>query len=624
MKKTLLFLISAVILLSVLCTRVDFNNPVDAKGNSFMGDSAAMDDNGDGIANWFDSNWRKARDKTPPVIIFNGGIGNGDTVIVMQGDTSNQLTTTAKVTATDTGAIFSPPEKITIINSGYFVSQCNVYVVTYTATDEAGNSSSKTRIIIVDCDPPLITLVGSNPVNLQVGQVFIDSGATATDNIDGVVAVTTTGKVNTATEHVDTITYTARDRAGNVTTKKRLVVISQAPDTEPPVLLLLGNNPLSLVEGTPYTEPGWTATDDRDGNLHDSVKVTGGPVVTTVPGRDTLTYTVSDKAGHTVSAKRIIIIRSVGPEVDTIPPDLILKPPTSVEVPVGGVYKEPGWTAMDNHDGDLHDSVKITELFGKPLPIVTTAPTTYNLVYTVTDSAGNTISVSREVKIVGTSTDTAKPVITLEGCVKCTVKLGKNFVDPGATATDYPDGVLTQSIVKVYKNAAGQTVQPSIFQPATDTGNYTITYTVSDKAGNQADPKIRSLYVKDTFIDPNDLLNKYGVPLPSALPSVNYIYTKATTDGDEAPNVSNINNFQLDWNGTQLNQFRLGTTNGVPGYSVDLTSAVRSRNTFGSANPGFTLTGEFTALNADYFIKATATQCVWVQKNGRYAIILTK
>jgi hypothetical protein len=616
MKRMIFFLASSLILLGTYCTQVKFDNPIDPNGTAFKGDSLTKDHDGDGIANEFDLDYWKINDKIPPVITFNGGTTNHDTVIFRQGDPEGVLTSTATVTATDN---ISTPDKIILFNSSLFTSQCGPQTVTYTATDEAGNSFSKTRIIIVDCDPPVITLIGGNPVNVNVDATYVDSGATATDNIDGPVTPVKTGTVSTSTEHIDTITYTARDRAGNVATKKRLVVISLAPDTEPPVLALLGNNPFTLPEGTPYTEPGWTAVDARDGNLHDLVVVTGGPVVTTLPGRDTLTYTVSDKAGHEVVVKRIIVITPIGPHDDKDPPELKLLGASSIELTVGGVYIEPGWTAIDLVDGDLHDSVKITELFGKPLPVVTTVPTTYNLVYSVTDSAGNTATVSREVKIGGSSSDTVKPVIKLEGKVKDTVKLGSSYVDLGATATDYPDGVITSSIVRVIKNAAGAVAS---LTPALTIGDYTITYNVSDKAGNPADPKVRSVYCKDTFIDPNDLLNKYGVPLTSALPTINAVYSSVTTDGDEAPNVSNISKFTIAWDlGQQkLNQFAFNTVNGNPSYYFNLTPT----NTFAAANPGFTLASSGLTVDGAYYIKATATECVWVKKDGKYAIIFAK
>jgi hypothetical protein len=615
MKRMIFFLTSSFILLSTYCTQVNFNNPIDPKGKAYKGDSLSRDDDGDGIANEFDLDYWKINDKTPPVITFNGGIGNHDTVIFRQGDPEAVLTTTATVTAADN---ISKADKITISNNGLFTSQCAVQAVTYTATDEAGNSSSKTRIIIVDCDPPVIVLAGDNPVNLQVGGTYTESGATASDNIDGPVTITTTGMVSTANEHIDTITYTARDRAGNVATKKRLVVISQAPDTDPPTITLLGNNPLTLTEGTPYTEPGYTATDVRDGNLHDQVVVTGGPVVTTIAGRDTLTYSVSDKAGNPAVVKRIIIIIPIGPVVDTIKPDITLKGALSIEVPVGGVYTEPGWTATDNVDGDLTSKVTVSELDNKPLPINTSTPATYNLVYSVTDSAGNTRTVSREVRVVGTSTDTVKPVITLEGAVQCTVNLGLSFIEPGATATDNVDGVISDKITKVVKNAAGAVAS---ITPATVIGDYTITYSVSDKAGNAAVPKVRNVYCKDTFVDPNDLLSKYGVPLKAALPSITHAYNGgATTDGDGAPNVSNITAFTLAWDLGQgkILQFAFNTSDGVPSFYFNLSPA----NTFASANPGFTLASSgITGLDGEYYIKADATQCVWVKKDGKFAIV---
>jgi len=136
-------------------------------------------------------------------------------------------------------------------------------------------------------------------------------------------------------------------------------------------------------------------------------------------------------------------------------------------------------------------------------------------------------------------------------------------------------------------------------------------------------PKVRNVYCKDTFADPNDLLNKYGLPLPSALPTINHAYNGgATTDGTGAPNVSNITTFTLAWDlgQNEIDKFAFTTSDGVPSFYFTLSPA----NTFASANPGFTLAGAFTALNGDYYIKADDTQCVWVKTDGKYAIIFTK
>ena len=78
-----------------------------------------------------------------------------------------------------------------------------------------------------DKEPPVITILGSNPVNACKGYVYVDAGATATDNEDGDV----TGKIETSST-VDTgqvgtyrVTYTVKDNAGNQAVAERVVEI---------------------------------------------------------------------------------------------------------------------------------------------------------------------------------------------------------------------------------------------------------------------------------------------------------------------------------------------------------------------------------------------------------------
>jgi hypothetical protein len=89
------------------------------------------------------------------------------------------------------------------------------------------------------------------------------------------------------------------------------------------------------------------------------------------------------------------------------------------------------------------------------------------------------------------TTDTTVPVITLNGQAQATINLNTIYIDSGATAIDNIDGDLTSSIV-----TTGE-VNTSIV------GNYTITYTVSDSAGNTATAR-RQVTVEDdgNQIDP--------------------------------------------------------------------------------------------------------------------------
>jgi hypothetical protein len=77
------------------------------------------------------------------------------------------------------------------------------------ATGEEAYTVDKTR--------PVITLSGDAVVNLNVGGSYNDAGATASDDLDGVItgAILKTGTVNTLAEGTYTIFYNVSDAAGN-------------------------------------------------------------------------------------------------------------------------------------------------------------------------------------------------------------------------------------------------------------------------------------------------------------------------------------------------------------------------------------------------------------------------
>jgi len=69
-------------------------------------------------------------------------------------------------------------------------------------------------------------------------------------------------------------------------------------DTTPPVIALLGNAAINLTVGDTFTEPGYTAIDDVDGDISDDVLVGGDTVDTNTAGTYIITYNVSDAAGN--------------------------------------------------------------------------------------------------------------------------------------------------------------------------------------------------------------------------------------------------------------------------------------------------------------------------------------
>ena len=74
-------------------------------------------------------------------------------------------------------------------------------------------------------------------------------------------------------------------------------------DTTAPIITILGNNPLTQCVGVPYTDPGATASDDKDGDLTSKIQVTIA-VDVSVEGTGHVTYEVSDTAGNKASATR--------------------------------------------------------------------------------------------------------------------------------------------------------------------------------------------------------------------------------------------------------------------------------------------------------------------------------
>ena len=114
-------------------------------------------------------------------------------------------------------------------------------------------------------------------------------------------------------------------------------------DQTPPVLTLSGSENINVEVGGSYTEPGYTAT-DRAGN-----DLTQG--VTAVIEGDLLCYSVTDNLGNSATAQRAITY------VDTTPPEITLNGGNELHITAGTVYEEPGYTAVDNSDGDVTGSV---------------------------------------------------------------------------------------------------------------------------------------------------------------------------------------------------------------------------------------------------------------------------
>ncbi len=353
-------------------------------------------------------------------------------------------------------------------------SRVGIYTITYTITDSHGAQASRSRTVrvveehvVVDTIAPVISVLGDNPAQAQAGFPYVDEGAIATDETDGDVtaSIVTSGTVNTDSAGIDTVTYTVSDRAGNEAVAIRVVHVV-AGDTAAPTITLLGPDPLLLSVGDTLVDPGATANDDEDGDLTEQIVVEDN-VDTRTPGTYAITYRVTDSQGNTAVKTRVVRVQSTVSS-DTTPPEITLRGGDPLTLLLDEPFVDPGATAYDETDGDLTSRIRVTH------NVDTATEGSYTVTYTVADNSSNVASATRTVEVVPAPPDTVAPVITLLGDNPLRVALGESFIDPGATATDDQDGDISARI-EVTGDVDTQTE-----------GTYTVTYTVSDAAGNTA------------------------------------------------------------------------------------------------------------------------------------------
>jgi len=190
--------------------------------------------------------------------------------------------------------------------------------ITYTATDSLGNTASVTRKLeCKDVVAPAITLHGDERLFLTYGETYTESGATVIDDVDGDVTsqLSITGTVDSTIYGEQYITYSVTDSNGNTAQKERIVVVKEST---PPELSLIGDSRLFVKLNEDYSEPGYTATDNADGDISPLVNIEGSVNPEKV-GAYTLTYTSTDSSNNTVSATRTVYVYAPPKGIDVEP-----------------------------------------------------------------------------------------------------------------------------------------------------------------------------------------------------------------------------------------------------------------------------------------------------------------
>jgi len=499
-------------------------------------------------------------DQYSPIIIM-GGV----TPVLVE---KNSVYTDAGATATDhvDGTI---TDKIITINN-VNTSIVGTYTVTYNVTDAEGNvATERTRTVNVVDSPPVITLIGDNPVTVEYGQIYTDLGATAGDIVDGDIP---DGNIVTNILDLDTtkvgdfiLTYNVSDTAGLAAVEVTRTI--HVYDPYPPTIVMGGNTPVTVEQNSVYTDAGATATDLVDGTITDKI-ITVNNVNTSIVGTYTVTYNVTDAEGN-VATERTRTVKVVD-----VPPIIILIGNPTVTVDYGKTYTDLGATATDYIDRDLTSDI-VTNINELDTSIVGAFTITYN----VSDEWG---LAATEVKRTIIVYDPNFPTISLLGQTPVTVEKNSIYnlsVDAGATAWDKIDGEITSNIVVDITDVNTNIV-----------GSYTVTYNVTDNEGNAAPQRTRTVIVIDS--PPVITINGSNPVSYQCKSTIPYTDAGATAsdivDGDLTNDItSNI----LDLDTTIVNQFSLNYH--VVDSAGNTDTKTRIINVVDRVTPGIIINGAY-------------------------------
>lgn len=407
------------------------------------------------------------------------------------------------------------------------------YLCSVRGHDAAGNTKqwafAPSVTYTIDNVAPVLTLLGSNPQTLEVHTAYVDAGATALDNHDGnltgnVVIDSTALNIDLLGQYP--VSYSVTDAAGNTAACTRTVNVV---DTTAPVITLIGAADLTIEAGSNYVDAGATALDNYDGNLTQSIVVTGLNLVDPqTVGDYTVSYNVSDAQGiAAATVTRTVRVRdTVAPQFTSVPGGITTEATADPLTPVNiGLA-----TATD-----LFAVTVTNDAPAGGFPLGTTVVT-----WTATDPTGNFATAVQPVTVLDTTAPAFSFVpggITLEATAAPTtpVNIGQ------ATATD------------IFGIASLTSNSPGSFP----VGTTVVTWTAVDPNGRTA-TATQSITVTDTT-DPVLQLPADVVAQANAIGSIVDIGLATATDifpvlvQSNAPATYPLGVTQVTWTATDQN-----------------------------------------------------------------------
>lgn len=177
-----------------------------------------------------------------------------------------------------------------------------IYEISYFAKEGNTHSVVEVTVVIKDTQAPAIILA-SNPEHYTspVGN-YQEEGYIALDNYDGDITANVTSE-----EKDGKVIYTVQDSSGNITTVERTIIYK---DVIAPVISLKGKQNTYMYVGGSFSDAGYSAVDECDGDITGKVQVEGSVNPNQV-GNYTLVYKVCDSSGNWSEVKRTVNVRNV-------------------------------------------------------------------------------------------------------------------------------------------------------------------------------------------------------------------------------------------------------------------------------------------------------------------------
>ena len=321
-------------------------------------------------------------------------------------------------------------------------------VVTWTATDVAGNESSiEQRVTIVDTTSPTLTIPDQKTVEATSFQsTLVEIGEAQADDISGISSLTNDAP-ETFSLGTTLVTWTAVDNYGNTATHDQTITVV---DTTAPSIFVPNDIVSEAVDPTlNYIDIGQVSGFDSTG----TVSISNDMPIAFPFGSTTITWTAIDDSGNVSIDTQIVTI------VDTTVPEILSPSDIVVEATAPSVTDVQLGTAIAD---DIIGVNTVTNDAPDSFPLGETTVT-----WTATDSSGNFAIATQIVSVV----DTTAPSITAPNAIQVEAVSVDNILDIGNPVYDDLVGIA------------------SVTNDAPDSfplGETTVTWTATDSSGNFA------------------------------------------------------------------------------------------------------------------------------------------